>query len=89
MIKSRPYRLAEDCPNCGQKDAPNAWKGARVWSTNWGHGFSCCSDACGVAFANSPERFTREIALIDEHIDGLIVKRKRFEDQLRGALGKT
>lgn len=47
----RRYWITHDCPNCGAQDEPNKWGGARMWSTAWGHGFSCCSEACGTAFA--------------------------------------
>lgn len=50
-----PYRLADDCPHCGQKDQPNAWKGARMGNTSWNHSYSCCSDECGKAFLNTPK----------------------------------
>lgn len=46
---NRQYYKAHDCPHCGDKDTGN-WGGARMWSTEWTHRFSCCSDTCGVAF---------------------------------------
>lgn len=47
----RQYHMAHDCPHCGCKDAVDEWGGARMMSSEWGHDFSCCSDACGKAFA--------------------------------------
>lgn len=55
------YWLAADCPNCGEKDSHEAWKGARMSSTAWGHGYSCCSDACGFAFAKSKKRIQKDL----------------------------
>jgi hypothetical protein len=50
-MMEKPYLMAHDCPECGAKDAPRAWGGARMLSSQWGHEFSCCSDKCGLAFA--------------------------------------
>ncbi|WP_186145985.1 hypothetical protein [Burkholderia gladioli] len=47
----KPYLMTHDCPHCGEKDEPDAWMGARMSSSEWGHDFCCCSDACGRAFA--------------------------------------
>lgn len=58
---SQPYWMAEDCPNCGQKDAVNQWKGARTsGGKGVAHKFSCCSTACLIAFNDSPKRYERE-----------------------------
>lgn len=46
-----PYIMTHECPQCGDKDEPHAWGGARMSSTTWGHEFSCCSDECGKEFA--------------------------------------
>lgn len=46
---------APPCPQCGKPDA------ARVGSTAWGHDHYCCSNACGFAFADSVERWDREV----------------------------
>ncbi len=81
-MDSKRYWLAEDCPNCGQKDAPNAWRGARMGSTAWGHSFSCCSEACGVAYANSPKRWQQEIDLVDCRIEGDRALRKDLVKKL-------
>ena len=56
-----PYYLAEDCPQCGQKDEINKWRGARMGSSSWGHDFSCCSNKCGIAFRDNPKRIEMEI----------------------------
>lgn len=50
------YYMANDCPNCGEKDEAWKWKGARMGSTKWGHNYSCCSDKCGFEFLNNPKR---------------------------------
>jgi hypothetical protein len=47
----KPYWMAHDCPQCGAKDEPHTWGGARMGCSTWGHYFMCCSDACGEAFA--------------------------------------
>lgn len=56
-----PYYLVEDCPECGEKDEINKWKGARMGSSSWGHNYSCCSERCGLAFRDNPKRIDREI----------------------------
>jgi YHS domain-containing protein len=66
MSGHRQYWMAHDCPQCGQKDAPNTWRGARMSSSCWGHNYSCCSDACGKAFATNPRRFEMERAELIE-----------------------
>lgn len=48
----RQYWLALPCPNCGQKDSHDAWKGARMSSSGWGHNYSCCSHKCGLEYAD-------------------------------------
>lgn len=50
-MQFRQYYMAHECPQCGQKDEPWEWRGARMSSTEWQHDFSCCSDECGKAFA--------------------------------------
>jgi hypothetical protein len=45
------YYIAPDCPNCGEKDSYGAWRGARMGSSKWGHGYPCCSNACGMRLA--------------------------------------
>ena len=83
-----PYWMAADCPNCGEKDAPGQWKGARMGSTAWGHSYSCCSDACGIAFATSPKRYQMEIAALDEEIGSLTSTRRELVKRLMSAKGK-
>lgn len=58
----RRYYMAHDCPQCGAKDAPGEWGGARMSSSAWGHDFSCCSDECGKELAKKviPARETEE-----------------------------
>lgn len=56
----KTYWLAAPCPQCGEEDAPHAWKGARMSSTEWGHNYACCSDTCGRAFKNNPKRITMD-----------------------------
>ncbi len=60
------YHFVEDCPNCGEKDELNQWKGARMHSSSWGHPYACCSDACGVALKKS--RKLKELTLMDKQI---------------------
>ena len=50
-MRMQRYWMAHDCPSCGKKDEHGQWSGARMWSSTWGHDFSCCSESCGVAFA--------------------------------------
>ena len=52
-MKFRRYRKAHNCPQCGEQDEEDAWKGARLRSISWGHDFACCSDECGKAFAET------------------------------------
>lgn len=52
-MKFRQYYKVHDCPQCGERDEKDAWKGARMKCTSWGHDFACCSDECGKAFAVS------------------------------------
>lgn len=46
---------AEPCPNCDKPDT------ARQGSSTWGHGYMCCSPACGLAFGDSSKRCRLEI----------------------------
>jgi len=71
-----PYYLADDCPNCGQKDSTDAYKGARMGSSAWGHDYACCSEACGVAFENSAKRWQLELHEVDREIKNLKDHRK-------------
>lgn len=43
------------CPQCGKPE------GAFMGSSDWGHTFSCCSDACGIAYRDSPNRWQLEL----------------------------
>jgi Zn ribbon nucleic-acid-binding protein len=67
----REYFMAEDCPQCGQKDEPDRWLGARMGSTMWGHNYSCCSDKCGHAYLTNPKRIERDKAAARERINEL------------------
>lgn len=78
-----PYRLAEDCPQCGQKDAPGAWAGARMSCTSWGHSFECCSHACGVAYRDNPHRLTREIIAVKREIAAMKAGLRALTEQRR------
>jgi predicted nucleic acid-binding Zn ribbon protein len=60
--------MAEDCPVCGEKDAPDSWRGARMGSTSWGHDYMCCSDECGRKYANSRERYQRDLQLFQQQL---------------------
>ena len=63
--------MAADCPQCGQKDEPHKWKGARMGSTSWGHDYMCCSDACGIAFKTNPKRLEMDREKIKSKIAAL------------------
>lgn len=71
MSGFEPYRLANDCPNCGQKDAEDAWKGARIGSSEWGHYYLCCSDKCGHEFFHSQKHKELEMQKIKQQIEML------------------
>ena len=78
MNELKHYFLADDCPNCGQKDSEWAWKGARMSSTKWKHNYSCCSDKCGYEFFGSPthrllerEKIKREIQILQSRLSEL------------------
>lgn len=60
-MRFRQYLLAHDCPQCGAKDAQDAWGGARMTSSTWGHSFACCSDECGLKLAKTviPDQQTK------------------------------
>lgn len=89
------YYFAEDCPNCGEKDEYMSWKGARQSSTDWGHGHSCCSDACGKRLAKKIDsgmvdllRYPNNRYLVDDvcnktRIDSLRIRIKILENKLR------
>lgn len=81
MFKDR-YWLAEDCPQCGQKDSDGAWKGARMSSTSWDHSFSCCSEACGIAYRDNPKRFERERAIARERRRSLDAEIERLSEKI-------
>lgn len=68
---SREYWMAADCPNCGEKDEPHAWKGARMSSTAWGHNYSCCSEKCGREFLNSKKHKAMEKSRVELQIEAL------------------
>lgn len=70
-MKFREYWLADDCPNCGQKDEINAWKGARMGSTEWGHDYTCCSEKCGREFLNSKKHKSMEKDRVNRQIESL------------------
>jgi hypothetical protein len=82
MKGERQYWLAADCPNCGEKNAPDAWKGARHGSTAWGHDFSCCSDKCGIEFRDSPKRWRIELRQVDDQIIALTRHRESLRNKL-------
>lgn len=51
----REQWVARPCPMCGKPDS------ARMGNSRWGHNDSCCSDACGFAYADSEQRAKREV----------------------------
>lgn len=74
--------VAESCPYCGKENA------ARMGSTKWGHDHYCCSDKCGRAFRDSPERWEREV---DEAVAMLRDAARQLgicENQLQKALDR-
>jgi len=75
----RRYHLADDCPQCGQKDEPHMWKGARMGSTSWGHDYMCCSEACGVAFKSNPKRLEMDREKIKIEIRNLQYKLRNLK----------
>ena len=75
----KQYWMAEDCPNCGQKDELDKWKGARMGSTSWGHDYMCCSDACGTAFKTNPKRLKMDRAKIKSQIKALEYQLKNLK----------
>ena len=77
---NKQYYLAADCPNCGQKDAPNAWKGARMSAPVWGHNYPCCSDKCGYEFLNSPKHKAMEKRRIKQQINALKYSLRDLEE---------
>ena len=48
---NKPYYWADPCPNCGQEDEYEREKGARMGSSAWNHHYMCCSEKCGLEFA--------------------------------------
>jgi hypothetical protein len=77
-MHNKGYDWAEDCPNCGQKDEYEQYKGARHGSTAWGHNYMCCSAKCGKEFLNSPthkmlerSRIKREIQILESQLSSL------------------
>jgi len=47
----KQYWFAGNCPNCGQEDEYEQYKGARKASSKWGHDYACCSEKCGLEYA--------------------------------------
>ncbi len=97
MSGHQEYYLANDCPQCGEKDEYGAWKGARQGSTEWGHNFMCCSEACGkrlgIRIRNKmflPESDSSNLQyapwelLDEERISNLRIRIKQLEHQLKG-----
>ncbi len=62
--------MADDCPNCGQKDSEGAWEGARSGSSEWGHPFMCCSNACGIRLGKRIENGMINIHNINQSLYG-------------------
>lgn len=86
------YWMAEDCPQCGEKDEEWKWKGARTGSTDWGHKYSCCSEKCGLAYRDNPKRHQRDVAILLRQRDALnraIRESRRAEKRLRGVDGSA
>lgn len=75
----KQYEMVEDCPQCGQKDEPHKWKGARMGSTSWGHDYMCCSDACGIAFKTNPKRLEMDREKIKFQIAALQYKLRNLK----------
>lgn len=73
-----PYHFADPCPNCGQKDEEETYKGARMSATSWGHSVPCCSDKCGIEYARKLNRSGKPKRII-EHRDAI----NRLERDLR------
>lgn len=76
------YFMAPDCPVCGQKDEEWKWLGARMGSTAWGHNYSCCSDACGIAFKDSSARYQMELQSVEHQIAGLKSKAAELRSKI-------
>lgn len=69
------------CPHC-QKD-----RGASMKSTAWGHHYYCCSDACGMAFRDSPELARRQLAAAEYGLARATETRDHWAARLAEALG--
>lgn len=68
-MESRIYYEADPCPNCGQED-DGQWGGARMGSSAWGHHYMCCSEKCGLEYADKLKRSKKpaKIASLQERI---------------------
>lgn len=75
----KQYWMDNDCPQCGQKDELNKWKGARMGSTSWGHDYMCCSDACGIEFKTNPKRLEMDKSKIKNQIKALEYQLKNLK----------
>jgi hypothetical protein len=51
-------------------------------STAWGHGYPCCSDRCGTAFAISKKRFQMDLERAKEYAARANSEVKRLENIL-------
>lgn len=81
MSGGERYWLAEDCPQCGQKDSPGAWKGARVsGGAGVKHDFSCCSTACLLAYNDNPKRYERERKIARAQRDAIDAEIERLSE---------
>ncbi len=64
------------CPQCGEMDAG-------MGSSAWGHAYSCCSDACGHAYADSLHRWQRELDSAVLLADGAASRVARIREHMQ------
>jgi hypothetical protein len=56
-------------------------------SSRWGHGYSCCSEECGVAFANSLARWELELQMAKAERDHHARRVLEIEEYIRELKG--
>lgn len=67
------------CPMC---EAPRS---AIAHSSTWGHDFSCCSDACGLAYGSTSKRWAAEVGLARREAAAARARVRECERELKAA----
>ena len=64
------------CPNCGEP------RGAVTLLSRWGHDHACCSDACGLEFADRAKRYELELDVALEELEAVKSRVKHLQNKV-------